>query len=380
MRPGFISLRYLLLLLALLMIFCFPLSAPKANEYLKVTGPCNLSFPRDHGAHLGYRVEWWYYTGNLRDGSGKDYGFQLTFFRTQLSPPGTEENWPLKSSAWRTQQIYLAHAALSDIGGKVFMHDERMARGALDLAGVQSHGEGSSVHLGTWSAHMGSKGHRLRADTDRFTIDLMLIPLKPPGRHGMDGYSRKGQKRKSASCYYSFTRLKTSGEISIGGRSVHVKGTAWMDHEFSSEPLEPDIVGWDWFSIQLEDNTELMVYLLRKSDGSYSSASSGTFIDENGKAFLLSEPDYEIEIHDHWKSPRSQALYPSRWRLRVPQSELELMIDPNLDDQELVTSKSAQVTYWEGSVRVSGSKEGKPIKGVGYVEMTGYAGPFDLTK
>jgi predicted secreted hydrolase len=235
----------------------------------------------------------------------------------------------------------------------------------------------TNIFLGKWSANIGPE-HRLSAKAPSFSFDLVSKPLKPPVLHGRQGYSLKGKRPESASCYYSFTRLESSGTLSVDGRTEPVKGTAWMDHEFSSAPLEEDLVGWDWFSIQLNDQTELMIYLLRHPDGSFSEASSGTFVKPNGESIHLTPADFRVHMLNYWTSRRSGANYPARWRIHVLPLELELTIDPNLPDQELMTTRSTQVTYWEGSVSVSGRTKGKMVEGVGYVEMTGYAKPFNL--
>ena len=354
-----------------------PAVSPCYSEYSSVTGPCGLAFPEDHGSHPGYRTEWWYYTGNVEGPSLRKYGFQLTFFRTLLAPPGVEASWPENPSAWRTSELFLAHAAVSDLGSRQFFHDEQVTRGAVGLAGVKQQRDQTAIFLGNWSATIGQE-HRLSAKTPSFSFDLACTPLKVPVLHGRQGYSLKGKNPESASCYYSFTRLETKGTISLGKESFSVQGTSWMDHEFSSAPLEEDLVGWDWFSVQLSDRTELMVYLLRHPDGSYSSASSGTFVKPDGESIHLTHEDFKVQILDRWTSKRSGATYPSRWRMRVFPLELELTIDPNLPDQELMTTRSTRVTYWEGSVSVSGRSRGEVVEGVGYVEMTGYAKPFNL--
>jgi predicted secreted hydrolase len=351
--------------------------SPCASEYSIISGPCNLEFPQDHGSHPGYRTEWWYYTGNVQGASLRRFGLQLTFFRTRLAPPGVEESWPKNPSAWRTSQLFLAHAAVSDLGSKRFYHEEQVTRGVIGLAGVEQQNSLTKIFLGKWLANIGLE-HRLSAEGPSFSFDLVGKPLKPPILHGRQGYSLKGKRPESASCYYSFTRLESSGTLFVDGRTEPVKGTAWMDHEFSSAPLEEDLVGWDWFSIQLNDQTELMIYLLRHPDGSYSNSSSGTFVKPNGESIHLTYEDFKMQILDRWTSKRSGATYPSRWRLHVLPLELDLTIDPNLPDQELMTTRSTQVTYWEGSVSVSGKTKGKMVEGIGYVEMTGYAKPFNL--
>lgn len=350
----------------------------EADDFCKVTGPCNFVFPRDHGSHPCFRTEWWYYTANLQASSGKRYGVQLTFFRTRIAEPGAEKQWPQNPSGWRTGDLFFAHAALSDINGKRFFMDEKMARGALGMAGVRQEGESTRVFLGPWSARIAADTHILNADADDFGLNLTFRDTKGPVAHGLSGYSRKGQSSESSSCYYSFTRLEGSGTLKVSGEEAVVLGTAWMDHEFSSAPLEKDVTGWDWFSIQLGDNTELMIYLLRFASGEYSSASSGTFVRSTGEKSHLKTEDFTVEVLDRWKSPRSGALYPSRFNIQVVSLGLDLLVIPNLADQELVTTGTTQVTYWEGSVSVQGRSGDNPVTGVGYVELTGYAKPFQL--
>ncbi len=352
--------------------------AADKNDYLKVTGPCHLSFPEDHGEHLGFRTEWWYYTGNLASDDGRRFGFQLTFFRSQISPPGADEHWPKPAAKWRTQQIYLAHAAVSDLSGRRHLAVEEVARGALGLAGVTRHpNKGTTVYLKNWYAEIDPARHHLKASSDAFAFDLWLKPVKNPVLHGEAGYSRKGKSPDSASCYYSFTRLKTNGHLTLSGTTFGVQGQSWMDHEFSTAPLEPGIMGWDWFSLILSDNTEVMIYLLRQKDGTYNAASSGTFVNAAGNGRHLLREEFNIEMLDTWKSPRSGGVYPSRWRLRIFPLSMDISINSNLADQEMQTAASTGVVYWEGSVSLTGTAKGIKVDGVGYVELTGYAKAFD---
>ncbi len=353
---------------------------PNTNETRddpEITGPCNLKFPEDHGAHPEHRTEWWYYTGNLRSEDGERFGFQLTFFRSRMSPSGVEKSWPSPRSEWRTRQLYLAHAALSRVDAKQYHHAERMAREALGMAGASQTDGATDIFVRNWSLRLSADGHYLRAVADDFAFDLDLHAEKPPMMHGDAGYSLKGSTPERSSCYYSFTRLRASGTVSVKGKKVQVDGSAWMDHEFSSTPLEPGIVGWDWFSLQFSDNTELMIYLLRNRDGSFSPASSGTFVDASGNAVHLARDDFSVEALGDWKSPHSGAVYPARWRIVVPARALDFTVEPTLPDQEMRTPESTGVTYWEGSVSITGREHGQPVTGVGYVELTGYEKPFD---
>lgn len=345
--------------------------------FKSVTGPCNLTFPEDHGAHPGFRTEWWYYTGNLEDTAGKRFGYQLTFFRYRISAPGLEKIWPTPKSAWRTQQIYLGHAAITDIEGKQHIHVEAAAREALGIAGARTGKERTEIFLKNWSTRIEKDNHRIVMESDNFSIDLMLTPEKSLVMHGDKGYSRKGSSPEKASCYYSFTRLNSNGHLTIREKTYSVTGLSWMDHEFSTAPLESGLSGWDWFGLQLSDHTEVMVFLFRNATGGLGNASSGTYIDAKGNSVHLSKEDFAVDILGTWKSPESNATYPSRWRLRLFPMDLDVTIYPNLNNQEMITSESTGVTYWEGSVSITGKKREKPVTGMGYVELTGYAEKFD---
>jgi predicted secreted hydrolase len=351
--------------------------ADDTKGYLSVTGPCDLELPEDHGSHPGYRTEWWYYTGNLQSPAGNRYGFQLTFFRRRIISLEDEKKWPSPASAWRTSQIYLAHAAVSDLNGKRHIYDQCMGRGVLGIAGESREDNAVRIFLKKWFVRISPKAHRLKAVSDKFSFDLKLKPVKPVVFHGKRGYSQKGYMPESASCYYSYTRLETKGQMTLAGKPFAVTGLSWMDHEFSSAPLEPELAGWDWFSLQLSDNTEIMIYLLRQKDGGRHPASSGTYIRSDSKTRHLSIEDIDVTVTDTWKSPNSGAVYPAGWRLRIPLLSLDLNISPNLADQEMRTNESTGVTYWEGSVSVHGSQNSHRIDGQGYVELTGYDKAFD---
>jgi predicted secreted hydrolase len=351
-----------------------------AAGFLQITGPCRLEFPRDHAPHPGFRTEWWYYTGNLKSETGRHFGYQLTFFRYQLTPFGGTVGWPEPHSAWRTRQIYIGHAALSDISAKRHLQAEKIGREGLGLGGWVQYGPDVTLFLPGWSAVIFPDAHTITATSDDFAFRLEMKPAKLPVQHGIDGYSRKGSTPERASCYYSFTRLETAGTITLGGKSVSVKGLSWMDHEFSTAPLEPGTVGWDWFSIQLADQTEIMIFLLRKEDGGLNPASSGSYIDASGALRHLDRNYFEINVLDTWKSHTSAAVYPCEWQIKIPLLGIDIRAASNLPDQEMRTAGSTGVVYWEGSVGVKGTKGGNPIDGNGYVELTGYAGPMDGIK
>jgi predicted secreted hydrolase len=362
--------------LLIILLIAAPAGA-QDGDFLKVTGPCGLSFPADHGPHPDYRTEWWYYTGNLTDADENRFGFQLTFFRSRLKPPADDRNRPQPASAWRSNQIYLAHAALTDITGGRHLQSEKTARPVLSLAGAEQEDAAWKIHIHAWQTVISPASHRLQADADGFGLTLDLKPAKPPVLHGQDGYSLKGQTPERASCYYSFTRLQAGGTLSLDGARHTVEGTAWMDHEFSSAPLQPGISGWDWFSVQLSDQTEIMVYLLRQPDGSLNPASSGTYVPPSGKSRHLERGDVQVKPLAFWTSPHSGARYPTKWKLVIPVLNCDLTVTAGLADQEMQTPRSTSVTYWEGSVRAQGIKAEKAVEGLGYVELTGYARPFE---
>jgi predicted secreted hydrolase len=352
-------------------------NAAEPAGYLSVTGPCNLEFPRDHGPHPGYRTEWWYYTGNLQADSGEKYGFQLTFFRSQISPSDNRQKWPQPASAWRTQQVYLAHSAVSNITEKRHLQAELVSREALNMAGASLIEDATAIFLKNWSALIGPDRHLLIVQSDRFSYELALTPEKPLVMHGINGYSLKGSTADRASCYYSFTRLNTEGKLSIGENVVAVKGSAWMDHEYGTDMLGPGLKGWDWFSLQLSDRTEVMAFILRKEKGGIGPASSATVIGHQGQSRHISNDELVLTVRDTWKSPHTKVVYPAGWRLQIFPSLLDLSITPNTADQEMQTSGSTGVIYWEGSVSIEGTRAGQPVAGQGYVELTGYARPFE---
>lgn len=330
-------------------------------------------FPHDHGAHERFRTEWWYYTGHVVAADGHRFGFELTFFRRGM-PPDQVQTLP---SRWSIQQLYLAHFALTDLDAGRFYYADKVSREGLGKAGADT--DRLHVWVDRWSLLVNdpaASSHQLQAATDSVAINLTVIPKKPPVIHGHDGISRKGADPGQASHYYSLTHLATEGQIRVGTETFAVTGLSWMDHEFGSADLGLNVVGWDWFSLQLSDSTELMWYSLRRADGSSDPVSSGTLVLADGRAHALDAQDLNIEPLAHWTSPRSNGRYPQRWRLTSATMGLDVTVESLLADQELDTARSTGVTYWEGAVSVSGQVRGAPVTGRGYVEMTGYAERF----
>ncbi|MDA0994158.1 MAG: carotenoid 1,2-hydratase [Proteobacteria bacterium] len=334
--------------------------------YKKATEPPVFSFPDDHGPHPDFRNEWWYVTGNLDadDGSGERFGFELTFFRFSLTPGGTVTS----ESAWRTNQVYIAHFAITDVGADQFHVAQRYSRGGAGLAGATS--DPFRVWVDDWKIDAASPNAswRLAAHEDDFGIDIQLKPLKRPVLNGNAGLSRKSDEPGNASFYYSISRLQSSGTVTIGDLTYAVTGLAWLDREWSSSALSKDQRGWDWFALQLSDGSDLMFYQLRQNDGSIDIHSAGTWIDPDGNAVHLGRDDVSIWVKDYWKNDRDDR-YPAAWQIDIPSIGFSLDVTPVMADQELTTN----VKYWEGAVDVSGQAAGARLAGRGYVELTGYA-------
>lgn len=317
-------------------------------------------FPRDHGSHPEYKTEWWYYTGHLRTDDGRRFGFELTFFRVGISHDP-------KVSQWDFRHLMPAHFAITDVNAKAFRFYEKLNR-ASPFTADAAIGK-LDVFNEAWRATTNRDGSwRLIASEGNDAVDLTLRTNKAPAIHGENGVSVKAVGAGYASHYYSMTALEVSGTVS-GARCT---GQAWMDHEFGSSALRENQRGWDWFSIQLDNDTEIMLYVIRKNDGTADVTSSGSLITSDGRVIHLTREQMRITPTAKWKSKKSGATYPMGWRVELPQLNVTLTLAPLLEDQELVTHGSTRVTYWEGAVDVSGSFGGTPVRGEGYVEMTGY--------
>ncbi len=342
------------------------LSAEGNAGFAMATQPRTFVFPLDHGPHPKYRNEWWYMTGNLDASDGRRFGFELTFFRFALTPKAE-----ISESAWRTNQVYVAHLAVTDATGQKFYVAQRFSRGALGLAGAAA--DPFRVWIDDWEiaenvTTAARESWQLKASDDSFALNLQLLAEKPPVLNGTDGLSQKSDEAGNASYYYSITRWQTDGRIRLGTEEFAVSGLSWLDREWSSSALGTDQKGWDWFALQLSDGTELMFYNLRKNDGSQDANSGGTWILANGTSRRITREEISISTSRTWMSPKG-GTYPSAWDIRFPALGLTLNVTPIMDDQELFTT----VRYWEGAVDVTGMRNGERITGRGYVELTGYA-------
>ena len=355
---------------ALCLPFFLMLPAAPAPEYQIAIPGYRYEFPRDYFNHPEFRTEWWYYTGNLRDAEGHRFGYELTFFRHNIDA-GEKKN------VWHIRDVWFAHFAMSDIDGRRFVFTERMNRAGAGLAGA----EAGRVWNGNWRVQWqldpkspaGFSAKQLTAVAPNFAIDVRLESAKPPVVHGKNGVSQKSEGAGRASHYISLTRLQTIGALTIDGRRYSVRGTSWMDHEFFSHSLAANQSGWDWFSLQLDNGSELMLYRLRRKDGSVEPYSSGTWIDAQGRARHLRLPEFELTPGRSWTSQQTRAVYPVEWNVRVPSLQMDVKVFTRLDSQELAGKSKTSPVYWEGAVEVTGSHTGR-----GYLEMTGYAGALRM--
>ncbi|MEO6333751.1 MAG: lipocalin family protein [Pyrinomonadaceae bacterium] len=339
----------------------------KAESLRNGTEHDEVELPRDLAAHRDAQTEWWYYTGHAETSSGREFGFELVFFkrRTDLDSFSVI---PLRLFG---NPFYFAHFAITDIDNRQFRYSHRKsANGILDFPASMSE-EHYYLRLGDWSVREAGAAHVLRATIDDDVVfEATLSPQKPVVLNGRNGVSFKDAGE--ASRYFSYTRLALEGDLTTGGETEHFRGSAWMDREFGTWKPTENQKGWDWFSVQLDNDTELMCYQLRSGAGEPSRFSSGTLVEPDGTHTALAYDAFSIDVLETWKSPNSGAEYPSRWRLKVPLRNLELEITPVLKDQELDTKGTTMIVYWEGSCRVSGRVGDGEVSGRAYVELVGY--------
>jgi len=363
-----------------------PAAGPAAG-FARATVPGAIEFPRDLGPHNDYQTEWWYYTGNLDAADGRRFGFQFTIFRRALTPEeaaanaaggatGQDESNPALPaggvSDWRSNQVYLAHFTISDIDAGQFYPAERFSRGAAGLAGATA--APYRVWLEDWSVEEVAPGQvRLRAQTADAALDLTLTQTLPPVLHGDGGLSQKGPEPGNASYYYSIVQQRAAGTVRAGGETFDVTGLAWKDHEWSTSALSAGAIGWDWISLQLDNGGALMLFEIRRADGTREALSAGSYITPDGAVQHLALGDWTLEVTGTWTSPTSGGEYPAGWRISVPSVGLELEGRPQMPNQELNVS----TTYWEGAVEFNGTLGGAPLSAEGYIELTGYAGSME---
>lgn len=334
------------------------LSADKDSyKFSKAYKPINFTFPKDHGSHPDFQNEWWYYTGNLKDKDNNRYGYQLTFFRRNLDPTLKASN-----SNWRTNQLYSVHFTVTDVKNNKFYYTEKYSRASAGLSGAISNPY--KVWLEDFKAEDIDNKTVINAKNGDVSIQLKLSPSKNIVLQGNKGLSQKSAESGNASYYYSITRLKSEGKFIINNQEFEVEGQSWLDREWSTSALSKNQIGWDWFSLQFDDNRELMLYNLRLKDGGIDPFSSGSYIDQSGKVFSLKRDDFKIEKTDYWVSNETKVKYPAKWKISVPKYNLNFEVEPHQNNQELLNS----FIYWEGAVKIKGQN----LSGNGYVELTGY--------
>lgn len=372
-----ISTLTILLLIMILVVGCKskaePLTIPNAisllqnssssDQFYSVTPNKQFDFPRDHGNHVNYSTEWWYFTGNLKTEENRHFGYQLTFFRR-----GLPNNHEKRESKWAAENIYMGHFTLTDTTNNTFHQFEKFNRNSFNMAG--SSDKHLDVWIDKWFVTTDSNNPlmlNVSAKESGISINFQLESDRDPVLQGDNGYSVKSRKENSASYYYSVPRMDTTGIISISDRNYDVKGMTWLDREWTSNGLAKDQEGWDWFGLHLDNKIDIMFYQLRLQSGNIDSTSSGRMI--NGKnSIQLNNENFQISVIDHWESPLTGIRYPSKWELSIPNHGLELAIHPYISNQEL----TGLFRYWEGAVQINGTINGTPITGSGYVELTGY--------
>src|SRR5438270_5669063 len=339
-----------------------------AQDWRSAAPGWQYEFPRDHHAHSEFTTEWWYFTGTLFDQTGRRFGYELTFFREGVIPPSQRR--PARSR-FVVDDLKFAHFTITDPIARKFRFDQKTSRGAFAEAGFDRGDELAWIE--SWSLRLNSAGEfRLAAAARDADLDLILLPENAPVVHGDNGVSLKASGENHASHYYSITRLTTHGTIRLGGKAFNATGMSWFDHEWATNQLAPNQVGWNWLCVQFTNRTELMLYQMRLDDGTIDPASSGTLVDANG-AMRLTSRDFTMTPVARWKSPKTGADYPIEWRVEVQARQLSFTVRPILQDQELAL---VPLAYWEGAIDALGDVPDKGIRGVGYLELTGYAGPL----
>ncbi len=343
-------------IIPLILITC-PLAF--AQEYLDVTSNYHVKIPQDFLYKRDYRVQWWYFTGHLSDENGREFGYELTFFVVNVQKRAY-------TSRFGVNRVYISHFAVSDIAGSKFHFSDKADAGVYDYAGADD------KQLKVWTGDSMLSGSyqdmRLKASDSNKSLDLRLAPVKPLVLNGIKGYSRKSEESPLiASIYFSYTQMDTQGTLTLGDKVYAVKGKSWFDREISTKGLTEKQAGWDWFAIQLDNNREIMIFMLRNKDGSVDRYSSGTFVYRDGTYRHLSREDFSVKVLSQYKSQKTGARYPDHWEIRIPSEKVNLRIIPLLQDQEVIALESTGNYYWEGACRVEGSARGRA-----YVEMTGY--------
>jgi len=346
--------------------------AQQDELWRSATPPYDFDVARDQASHPDYRLEQWSYSGNLTASDNRRFGYQLKFIRAGVSFK------PENPSRWAVRDLFITQLAVTDIDGKKFKTAERLNRAGVGWAGASAataaKSEGLHLWNDDWEARQEGAKTLLRAVESDVGIELDLEAGRSPVAHGVDGVFQKGVLAFNASHYYSTTRMPTRGVLLLDGKRIEVAGSSWLDHEFGASFLEEGQRGWDWFAIELDDGTDLMIYQLRLADGTRDEYSIATIVHADGTSEPLRAEDFELEPLSHWMSLASSGNYPIHWRLKIPGRQIEIETRATVDDQEIRAAQSVGVTYWKGELDVTGTHAGRVVKGRGSLEMTGYAG------
>lgn len=339
--------------------------ANEENDLKRANAYSRVDLPQDLYAHSDVQTEWWYYTGHCETESGKRFGFELAFFKRRTD----RDRFGILPLRFIANPMYAAHFAISEIGRGRFQYDHLRSFGkALDLP-VRMSRDRYDLRVGDWTITEKDGSHILHASfSNGFEFDAALVPAKPAVLHGLEGHGVSARNEEEVSNHFSFTRMTATGTIKKKGRADKFSGIGWMDREFGTWEQK----NWDWFSIQLDDETELMIYHLRSDDGETGEFSHGRFIDREGGSVYLSDSDFKLESCGTWTSPRTGTAYPSGWQLTIQKLDFDLTIEPLIEHQELDTRGTSLVVYWEGACNVSGTRDGKQVAGNSYVELVGY--------
>ena len=353
----------LLLLVASLLVAGFSLSL--SSPMRPATNGWTFSFPRDHGKHGDFEVEWWYVSGNLNSSDGKEWGYQFVIFRRALVHRlGSQTIFRMPFDG------YAGHLVITDITERKHKFFQRQIGSFLNLAGADT--DQLRVWLRSWRLEEKDGRILLQADQDDCSLSLELFPGKNPVLHDIKGFETKGEGPPRVSHNYSITSLRTIGQLKWQGNVHSVEGKSWLDREFGTGITAPDLRGWDWFSLGLGNGFEVMVIQIRLLPGDATVSALGTIVFPDGTYRNLKQADFQVSPVDFWTSPQTKACYPMGWEMTIPSLGLKLAVTPAMRDHEILASASTGVDYWEGPVRVSGSMNDQAVSGKGYVELVGY--------
>jgi len=330
------------------------------EEFFSVTKDYKLKFPENLNFKKDFRIQWWYFTGHIYDEKGSEFGYELTFFVVNVQKKKF-------NSKFGVNRIYISHFAITDVLNEKFYFSEKADSGAFGFAELSENELNFRIDENSLRYNI-INGFHIKAQDSEKALELFLKPLKPLVLHGENGYFRKSEESPFiASYYFSYSNLYTHGTLKIRNKKFKVTGKSWFDREFLSNLIGTKLSGWDWFSIQLDDEREIMLYILRKKDGSIDLHSSGTFIYANGKYRNLSIKEFSVTARSFYISRKTKAKYPIEWEVRIPSEEVNIRITSLVKEQEVLAYKTTGNYYWEGTCKVEGSSNGRA-----YLEMTGY--------